>query len=42
MGAESETKRRRMERRNDKYGEGVRRKDEGQFGSLLQQSIQKR
>ena len=29
MGAESETKRRRMERRNEKEGEGVRRKDEG-------------
>ena len=35
MGAESETKRSRMERRNEKEGEGVRRKNESQFGSLL-------
>ena len=28
MGEESETKRRRMERRNEKEGEGVRRKYE--------------
>ena len=34
MGVESETKRRRMERRNEKEG-GVRRKNESQFGSLL-------
>ena len=42
MGVESEIKIKRMERRNEIKGEGVRRKDEGQFGSLLQQSVQKR
>ena len=41
MGAESETKK-KMERINENEGEGVRRKVEGWFGSLLQQSVQKR
>ena len=42
IGADSETERGRMERRDEKKGERIWRKDEGQFGSLLQQSVHKR
>ena len=42
IGADSETERGRKERRDEKEGERIWRKDEGRFGSLLQQSFHKR
>ena len=42
IGADSETERGKMERRDENERKIIGRKDEGQFGSLLQQSIHKR
>ena len=42
MGAEFKAEGRRVARRVTLKGEGMARKDEGQLGIFLQQSIQKR